>query len=102
MKPLIAVTCCWPNIAAVGAIRRTWAAKSPIPVKFFFGQPKKPRQVQPDEIVLPVQDDYPHHIQKVATMFRWAKANGFTHVWKADDDCYLAVDRLLKKWFARS
>jgi hypothetical protein len=95
MKLLIAVISCWLNEASTDAVRKTWANNSPLPVKFFLGQPTLRRALS-DEIVLNVPDDYEHLVAKVKAAMVWARANGYTSVFKCDDDCYVSPSRLLR------
>jgi hypothetical protein len=52
-------------------------------------------------VFINLPDGYEHLVGKVKAAFCWAKANGFTHVWKTDDDTYLVPARLLASQLLR-
>jgi hypothetical protein len=94
MSLLIAVTSCHAGRRQCDAQRATWLKDSPYPVRFFVGRAKLQNPPLPDEIQLQVPDDYLNLSHKVQAMVRWARANGFSHVLKCDDDVYLRPERL--------
>jgi Galactosyltransferase len=96
MKPLIAVISNQRGRSATTAQRATWAIPTcGIDVRFFYGRGFVGVPLS-DEIVLDVPDDYLSLVFKVHEAFKWAKANGYTHVFKVDDDTYVIPKRLLK------
>lgn len=84
------------------AIRETWWKDVPESVekKFFYGSPAS-RQPLADEVFLPVKDNYVNLPYKTKAIAQWALSHGFTHMFKADDDTYAYIDRLLKSNFTQ-
>jgi hypothetical protein len=90
-------------------IRETWWNDVPVTVgkKFFYGRQavgargfEKPLVApQEDEVFLDVLDDYAHLPYKTRALCRWALGYDYTHLFKADDDTFVYVDRLLKSEF---
>lgn len=80
----------------ITAVRETWASKLPpnVDFKFFYGG-ELSSPLLPDEILLNVADDYQHLPHKVLAVFRWALEQGYSHIFKCDDDTYVWVDRLI-------
>ena len=101
MKPLIAIPSCHANGAARAACKSTWIAKwgNLVDIRFFIGKPK--RRNQKDTIYLDVLDDYNSLPLKVKAVHAWALANGYTHVFKCDDDTFVHVPRLLASGYQR-
>jgi hypothetical protein len=102
MKILVAVTNCWMYRDRQDVIRQTWLQNVPkeIDVRFFLG--RKPGSLNwqkeyqlPDEVVVDVDDSYNGLPAKTREMCRYALANGYTHLFKTDDDVYVQLDRLL-------
>ena len=89
----------------IEAIRDTWAKDVPdeMCLKFFYGGLPKPHEPDhwfmtgPDEITLPVEDDYAHLPHKVVAIFRWALAEEYDYVLKCDDDTYVWPERALEE-----
>ena len=115
-KVLIAVPVCWKyaygqhTIAVqrhtegrIEAVRDTWA-KDVVPfrdyvhLKFFYGRrpTNRPPQMKPDEIILNVPDDYDHLPHKMQGIYQYAIQHGYEYVFKADDDGFLYIDRLMR------
>lgn len=92
-KILIAVTTCHAFRDRADAVRQTWAPEvEGADVRYFLGQGEAQR---PDEIILDCPDGYHYLSQKTQLIRRWALANGYDYVWKADDDTYVRPERLL-------
>ena len=97
--------------ARVEGIRATWqkdvrAFSRYVDMKFFYGNPPNGNDEllhgrKPDEIFLNVPDDYAHLPQKVQAIYRWALAHGYDYVFKADDDTFIYLDRLMSSGFER-
>jgi len=49
----------------------------------------------PDELILPVRDDYWALPAKMRAAFRWALESGYSHAFKCDRDTHLQAGRLL-------
>lgn len=86
----------------VEAIRSTWgkdvaAFASYVDLKFFYGQAT--RQPGEDEVFLPVADDYDSLPHKIKAIYQWALAHGYDYVFKADDDTFIYIDRLMSSGF---
>jgi hypothetical protein len=98
-KILIAVVTCGADKfrARANAQRATWVKDvgTRADVRYFmaFQAGKVPEQ---DEVYLDCDDAYPALPYKVRKMLQWALANGYTLVFKTDDDCYVKPDNLLR------
>jgi hypothetical protein len=91
----------------IEAVRATWwndvkPFGDYVDAKFFYGSPSpvgfKPK---PDEVLLNVPDDYEHLPHKMQAIYKWALAHGYDYVFKADDDGFVYVDRLLRLDYER-
>lgn len=93
----------------IEAVRSTWwndinPFSDYVDAKFFYGTAPAGmnRKPEADEVFLNVPDDYEHLPQKMQAIYAWALKNGYDYVFKADDDGYLYVDRLMRidyeKW----
>ena len=51
--------------------------------------------LQPDEVLLPVEDDFAHLPIKLKHMIRWALDKGFEYFFRADSDTYVDLPRLM-------
>lgn len=82
----------------IQAIRDTWAKDVPeeMSVRFFYGQPYEGYSVFPD-VYLDCPDDYEHLPAKVVAICRWAVAEGYDWMLKADDDTYIWPQRALEE-----
>lgn len=93
MKVLIAIVTCAAYRHRADAQRATWVKDvTGCDVRFFIGGGTA---VHADEVVLPVGDGYKDLPAKTQAMFGWALDNGYTHIFKCDDDVYLRPERLL-------
>jgi hypothetical protein len=93
-KTLIGITTCHPYRDRAAAIRNTWAREvEHADVRFFFGRGPK---LHDDEVILDCPDGYQYLTHKTQLMRRWAIAQDYDRVIKADDDCYLRPERLAK------
>src|SRR5579859_2366308 len=108
MKILVAVTNCWMYRSRQDVIRRTWLKDVPseVDVRFFLGrvpsgmaQPKTNPNL--DEVWVDVDDGYTGLPAKTREMCRYALANGYSHLFKTDDDVYLRLERLVASDFAQ-
>jgi len=74
-------------------------------VRFFLGRPPAGMDVskqdpqRADEVLCDIDDGYPGLPAKTREMCRYAVANGYTHLFKCDDDCYVRLDRLMESDF---
>lgn len=84
----------------VQALRDTWlkdvAAFPNATYKLFYGG-SNGRTPLPDEVFLACPDDYAALPQKTLAICKYAVANGYDMVFKADDDSYVWVDRLIRE-----
>jgi hypothetical protein len=96
-KILIAVVTCGAEkfAARAAAQRETWVkdVKGRADVRYFLA--RQAREPLEDEVFLDCDDSYKALPYKVRAMLVWALANGYTLVFKTDDDCYVRVDNLL-------
>lgn len=103
-KVLVAVTNCWMYRSRQNVIRRTWLQSVPsgVDVKFFVGRPtsKAPTRLREDEVFADVDDSYLGLPAKTQAMCRYALEHGYEWLFKADDDVYLRLDRLVASDFA--
>lgn len=88
----------------VAALRDTWlkdvsAFSSHVTYKLFYGQPHD-RPAANDEVYLDTPDDYAGLPKKTVGICRWAVNNDFDYLFKADDDSYVWVDRLIQEVMA--
>lgn len=91
----------------IEAVRATWAnyVKSfnrYVDIKFFYGEMPEgiqARQAESDEVFLPVPDAYDSLPIKVQAIYKWALERSFDYTFKADDDTFVYVDRLLASGF---
>ena len=95
MKILIAVVTCHKFRSRVDAQRETWVKdlQGGADLRFFLGEGGDAEW--PDEVILPVRDDYRSLPQKCKLVFQWALDNGYDWCVKIDDDVYLRPERLL-------
>jgi hypothetical protein len=90
----------------VEAVRSTWwkdvkTFSDYVDAKFFYGRTSdKTRKPLADEVFLDVEDDYEHLPQKMRAIYKWAVDHGYDYVFKADDDGFLYIDRLLRTNYA--
>lgn len=99
-RPLIAIVTCHALRERALAQRETWAKNvQGADVRFFVGGGEAQL---PDEVVLPVADDYHSLPAKTQAMFRWALEHEYTHVFKSDDDSYIQVERLLASGYEKA
>lgn len=85
----------------IAALRDTWlrdvAAFPFVDYKLFFGVPHGGRPALEDEIYLNCPDDYEHLPHKTIALCKWAYEHGYEWVFKADDDSFVWVDRLIQE-----
>jgi hypothetical protein len=84
-------------------IRETWWKDVPSDVdkKFFYGIAANHRPALDDEVFLPVRDGYIYLPYKTRALCQWAIERDYTHVFKADDDSFAFVSRLLNSGFEK-
>ena len=105
MKILVAVTNCWMYRKRQEAIRNTWLKNLPpnLDVRFFLGRVPPGTMTTPelksDEVQSDIDDGYPGLPAKTREMCRYAVANGYTHLFKCDDDTYVQLERLVASGF---
>jgi len=85
----------------IEALRETWlrdveAFKGHVTAKLFYGSPH-PRGPLADEVQLSCPDSYEFLPQKTIEICCYALENGYDFVFKADDDSYVWVDRLIRE-----
>jgi len=97
MKSIILITSCakFRMNSYQDADRATWLASwgNLIEHKFLLG--RSCENPQDDELVLNVDDGYAAVPEKCHAGWCWAVAQGYTHVFQADADTYIAIPRLL-------
>jgi hypothetical protein len=104
-KLLIAVCSCHRDREAGGhaAIRRSWghiAVAAGIDVRFFVGGKSGIiDDPQPDEVWLPVQDDYEALAIKTKAIAGWFLKHDYTNLFKCDNDTFVIPQRLLESDF---
>lgn len=98
MKVLIAIVSCHTMRDRQQAIRDTWLANVPsqMDYRFFLGRVNGIRPYQPleDEVCLDVDDSYKGLPSKTRAICKWALENGYSFVFKCDDDVYVDPKRL--------
>jgi hypothetical protein len=101
MKPLIAVHACHAYADNRQAIRDTWFAKwgHLVDIRFFIGNPATPEESE--VVYLDCPDTFEALGLRTWGLARWAKENGYTHVFKCDDDTYIHIPRLLASGFEK-
>jgi hypothetical protein len=88
MKILVAVVTCHKFRSRADAQRETWIKDMRgADLRFFLGEGGDAER--PDEVILPVRDDYRSLPQKCKLVFQWALDNGYDWCVKIDDDVYL-------------
>lgn len=102
MRLILCIVSCHALAARRQAIRETWLPLVPreMDCKFFLGRGQH-ATLQPDEIVLDVDDSYRGLPAKTKAIARWALAHGYSYLCKCDDDVYVQPDRLLASEFAK-
>src|SRR5258708_33335820 len=101
MKILIAVVACHKRAHYTQFQRETWIQDViGADCRFFYGRGSH-SEPKSDEVVLDVPDDYEHLSEKVQAIFQYALANGYSFVFKVDDDAYVCPERLLKSGFEK-
>lgn len=100
MKPLILIASCARDRSTQNHQRKLFSGAD---YRFVLGAGNScPAE---DELILPVRDDYWALPAKMRHAFRWAleqmEQDGkptYTHIFKADTDTFIHVDRLLDHW----
>jgi hypothetical protein len=82
-----------PIVDRVRGIRDTWLKDVTIDYKLFYGQGGG-RQPLPDEVFLPVPDDYHHSYEKIRGVIKYTLDHGYDYLLKIDDDVFVYWDRL--------
>jgi galactosyltransferase len=85
----------------IDAVRATWwndikPFSDYVDAKFFYGKSSDNRTPLADEIFLNVEDDYEHLPHKMRAIYLYAVKNKYDFVYKADDDGFVWIDRLLR------
>lgn len=95
---LLAIVCCWHRRAATQAIRDTYLPDvvRNLDYRIFYGRGQAPTDLQPDEVILDSDDAYRGLACKVHEIAKWAKKNGYTYVFKIDDDTFIRPERLVR------
>jgi len=95
VKPLLAILTCHAFKEQQDACRDTWLKTwgKEIDYRFFIGDPKK--RAKKDEVYLPVPDNYESLPLKLFYTMKWTLERDYTNLFKADDDTYVHIPRLL-------
>lgn len=95
MNPCILISSCRKDAVAGHneAIRQTWGKDSAIPYFFILGSGNVASK--PDEIVLPVRDDYFSLPAKTQEGHRWARQHGYDWIFQCFTDTFVDASRLL-------
>lgn len=91
-KVLIAILSCERDRLTHQAIRDTWLKDCPVDYRFLVGCQAE----APDELSLPVADDYEHVTDKSLAAFWWALKQNYDFVLHVGRDTYVNVPRLLR------
>lgn len=103
-KPLIAIVSCHALHRRVNGIRETWlldVQRLGLDYKIFVGKAECQCDLPPDTVELPLDDGYTGLAHKTQAVIRWALDNGYTNVFKCDDDTYVDATRLMKSDFSQ-
>jgi hypothetical protein len=101
MQPVILISSCRKDANAGNneAIRATWGSNSAIPYFFILGDGNI--ATHPDEIVLPVKDDYFSLPFKTQEGHRWARNQGYDYMFQCFTDTFIDTERLAASDFTR-
>ena len=102
MKVLIAILSCelFRTNGNNQAIRDTWLPHvQGADCRIFMGQGSK--QTHDDEVIIDAIDDYQHVTYKTQEMYKWADAQGYTHIFKCYPDTYVCPTRLMTSGFQK-
>lgn len=96
---LVGICSHFAGVARRETIRQTWLSdphRHPgIICRFFIGGGLTPEDDRGDIVTLDTNDRYEYLPQKCFDFYQWAYSNThFDHLFKCDDDTYLALDRL--------
>jgi hypothetical protein len=85
----------------IQAQRDTWIKDiapfaSYVDYRFFYGRSPNGIKPKPDEVFLPVADDYTSLPDKMKAIYKWALGHGYAYVYKADDDTLINVALLMR------
>lgn len=88
----------------LAACRETWIRDIKphadyLDYRFFYGEGGT-RAPEPDEVFIPVSDEYRHLPLKLCAAYHWAKEQGYSRVYKCDDDTFVWVDRLARDFLS--
>lgn len=88
----------------IAALRDTWLKdiepfKSHVDYRLFYGEPHS-RPALADEVYLTCPDDYASLPLKTIEICKWAVDQGYDYIFKADDDSYVWVERLIAELLA--
>src|ERR1035437_8924674 len=93
-KILIAVVTCQKHGAKADMLRKGWVSEvKGADCRFFLA--RQDRERLPDEVFLDCPDGYESLCYKTREMSRWALRQGYTNVFKVDDDVDVFPDRLM-------
>ncbi len=93
MKPLLAVMTGQKHAERRAACLQTWLDSPGMDWVFFVGSHRAGREGH--LLHLPCPDTWNHLPRKTHAMIRWALAQGYDRLFKADDDSYVHTPRLL-------
>ena len=93
MKPIIGILSCARERYMHQVLRDTWL-KWPVDYRFFVGRGFKDPNL--DVVVLNVEDDFEHLLDKVTAMGEWTLRHDWDRLFRVDNDTYVCVPRLLK------
>jgi len=88
----------------LAACRETWLRdikphSDYLEYRFFYGEGGS-RAPEPDEVFLPVADEYRYLPSKLVAAYKWAAENGYKRIYKCDDDTFVWVDRLVRDFLS--
>ncbi len=102
MRALIAIVSCHRNAERRRAQRMTWLAHvrpQDFDYRFFIGRDYSYMATESDVEQLLCGDEYKDLSNKVHAVIRWARENGYTNLFKCDDDTFVHPKRLSQSGF---
>ena len=98
-KTLIAIESCHKHRQLHSVQRDTWIKHvKDADVRFFMGTPES--EVEPDEIILQVGDDYDALVYKTHAIVTWAIQHGYQRMFKCDSDTFIVPERMFASDYA--
>ena len=100
-KTLIAIESCHKHRHLHSVQRDTWikhVKDTDADVRFFMGLPES--EIEPDEVVLQVGDDYDSLVYKTHAIITWAIEHGYQRMFKCDSDTFIVPERMFASDYA--